>query len=41
MRVVALKKKEIFDKEAGNFRPIAIMNVSAKVIELAILQELD
>lgn len=33
MRVVPLKKDEIYDPEVGNFRPIAIMNGDAKVIE--------
>ena len=41
MRVVPLKKDPEYDPEKGNFRPIAIMNGNAKVIETQILKEIE
>lgn len=41
MRVVPLKKEAEYDPVKGNFRPIAIMNGNAKVIETQILREID
>lgn len=41
MRVVPLKKKEIYDHTTGNFRPIAILNGHAKVMETIVKREID
>ena len=41
MRIVPLKKEQVYDQNKGNFRPIAIMNGSAKAVELVVLHELE
>lgn len=41
MRIVPLKKDKEYRPEDGNFRPIAIMNGDAKMLELATLHKIN
>lgn len=40
MNLIPLKKEKKYDPEKGNYRPIAVLNGMAKIIELNVLKEI-